>query len=287
MDSFKSISISDLKDFKEFVPIYASSIIYFIPKTPHLKLVTRNTFIQNRLRKKVISYDKLLTCSYQKYPINHFKPNTLFVLISVRENFKMTNEDYELCKTIINKNHRVNILKELIDDFVDEFPEMCSKHIIKPIHKPIIESYSQITPYLYLGGIETILDDNELDKRNIKYIINCAAVPEAPTCNYTKDSKKYVCENLPIYDNLKQDISQYFTRTFDIISKAEQMNVSVLVHCYAGISRSATIVIAYLMMKNKLRYSDALDYVKSKRSCVSPNLSFTGSLILLEQKLFS
>ena len=45
MDSFKSISLSDLKDFKEFVPIYASSIIYFIPKTPHLKLVTRNTFI--------------------------------------------------------------------------------------------------------------------------------------------------------------------------------------------------------------------------------------------------
>lgn len=50
-------------------------------------------------------------------------------------------------------------------------------------------------------------------------------------------------------------------------------------HCQKGVSRSATIVIAYLIKKFKVTYKDALDFVKKKRSVVKPNEGFEMSLI--------
>lgn len=45
----------------------------------------------------------------------------------------------------------------------------------------------------------------------------------------------------------------------------------VLVHCYFGVSRSATVVIAYIMKKYQLTYTEAFEKVKSKRHIVFPN----------------
>jgi protein-tyrosine phosphatase len=52
----------------------------------------------------------------------------------------------------------------------------------------------------------------------------------------------------------------------------------VFVHCAAGMSRSATIVIAYLMWKQKMLLCDAIDFVKKKRPIISPNLNFMRQL---------
>jgi len=53
---------------------------------------------------------------------------------------------------------------------------------------------------------------------------------------------------------------------------------SVLVHCAAGKSRSASLVIAYLMREFKWKYEEAFNYVKSKRSIVQPNPGFVKLL---------
>jgi protein-tyrosine phosphatase len=66
-------------------------------------------------------------------------------------------------------------------------------------------------------------------------------------------------------------------------SKKERGNV--LVHCYAGVSRSASIVIAYFMHKHKLSLLDAMKLVKSKRSCISPNVGFLLQLKEFEKEL--
>lgn len=52
----------------------------------------------------------------------------------------------------------------------------------------------------------------------------------------------------------------------------------VLVFCKAGISRSAAICIAYLMQQNSLTMDEAHDYVKSRRTFISPNLNFMRQL---------
>ena len=50
----------------------------------------------------------------------------------------------------------------------------------------------------------------------------------------------------------------------------------VLVHCAAGISRSGTVVVAYMMAKYNIRYEDAVRMVRAKRGCVCPNQGFEG-----------
>ena len=56
-------------------------------------------------------------------------------------------------------------------------------------------------------------------------------------------------------------------------------------HCHAGISRSATVCIAYAMKLYGEGLASAYDFVKSKRPCISPNLHFMGQLVTFGQQL--
>ncbi len=64
-------------------------------------------------------------------------------------------------------------------------------------------------------------------------------------------------------------------------------NGRVLVHCQAGISRSATICLAYLMKKKRVRLEEAFDFVKQRRSIISPNFSFMGQLLQFESQVLA
>lgn len=56
-------------------------------------------------------------------------------------------------------------------------------------------------------------------------------------------------------------------------------------HCLAGISRSVTVTVAYLMQKLHLSLNDAYDLVKRKKSNISPNFNFMGQLLDFEKSL--
>jgi protein-tyrosine phosphatase len=59
----------------------------------------------------------------------------------------------------------------------------------------------------------------------------------------------------------------------------------VLVHCFAGVSRSATCVIAFLMQEKKLQFDQAFTFVSKKRPVVFPNMGFQQQLLEFQKLL--
>ena len=94
--------------------------------------------------------------------------------------------------------------------------------------------------------------------------------------------KKYWKKIINISDYDDENIIQYFGECLNFIKGEEK----VFVHCAAGESRSATIVIAYIMWKKKLTFDKAYKFVKEKRSRIYPNFGFRQQLQMFEKLLF-
>jgi len=89
-----------------------------------------------------------------------------------------------------------------------------------------------------------------------------------------------------IDDSENANISRYFEEVCEFIEKARQENKNCLVHCAAGISRSSTLVIAYLMKHQKMNLKEAYGHTREQRSIIEPNSGFAKQLMELELKLF-
>lgn len=84
--------------------------------------------------------------------------------------------------------------------------------------------------------------------------------------------------NIRVYDDEKTDLLKHWDNTFKYINKARMEGSKVLVHCKMGISRSASVVIAYAMKAFNWNFDKALKHVKWKRSCIKPNTNFLNQL---------
>jgi len=99
-----------------------------------------------------------------------------------------------------------------------------------------------IDDFLYQGDMNHATNINLLNNLGIRYIIN--------TCN--SSLPKLIIKNfnvlwINILDDINTNINQYFERTNDFLYLCKQKNEKVLVHCHMGISRSSSIVLAYLI----------------------------------------
>uniref|UniRef100_A0A8C4TKH8 Dual specificity phosphatase 7 n=1 Tax=Erpetoichthys calabaricus TaxID=27687 RepID=A0A8C4TKH8_ERPCA len=74
-------------------------------------------------------------------------------------------------------------------------------------------------------------------------------------------------------------------KAYYLQDEARSQKCGILVHCLAGISRSVTVTVAYLMQKLNLSLNDAYDFVKRKKSNISPNFNFMGQLLDFERTL--
>lgn len=80
--------------------------------------------------------------------------------------------------------------------------------------------------------------------------------------------------NIKAEDSYNYNIRKDFELAFQFIDDARASGGKVLVHCMMGISRSATIVIAYLMNRYAMSLSDAYRYCKLLRPEIGPNNHF-------------
>ncbi|CAD8077261.1 unnamed protein product [Paramecium sonneborni] len=130
---------------------------------------------------------------------------------------------------------------------------------------------------LWLGDYESALNYEFLKSKGIRTVITVAA-------GLNLKYEGIVHHKIEILDIESTNISQYFQIANDWIERGFNIG-GVLVHCMAGISRSAAIVIAYLIEKKKMTYYQAFTFVKSKRPQINPNKGFTNQLMSYTTKI--
>jgi len=134
---------------------------------------------------------------------------------------------------------------------------------------------TKITERIYLGNAFNARDYYNLESKNIGLILNCTE--EIP--NYFEDFFEY--KKIDIDDVNNANISPYLDEYADLIHNYIKNNdKNILVHCFMGSSRSATIVLAYLIKYQKFTPEKSLEYIKNLRDVVNPNISFYNQLKL-------
>lgn len=89
---------------------------------------------------------------------------------------------------------------------------------------------------------------------------------------------EFTYKHVYIDDLPSTDITVFFDECFLFINDVIKAEGNVLVHCMAGVSRSPSIIIAYLMKSKKLKFREAYDYVKCHRPVICPNEGFLKQL---------
>ena len=161
------------------------------------------------------------------------------------------------------------------DDFYEDIYEDAKSANISCVVWPVNEVGG-----LYLGNLEAAMNTEELKKRRITSVLTVAA---GSMLTYKKED---VANHMIIeaMDTISYNLSEHFEAAIEFIEKNLEKG-NVYVHCFAGVSRSSTIVIAYLMKLRKKSASEIFKYVKSKRDIISPNRGFFKQLQSFEKRI--
>lgn len=136
--------------------------------------------------------------------------------------------------------------------------------------------YDWILNDVAVGNIRAGSDLDHLRTQGISVII--CAIPILPRS--IEDYKKYGMSllHIPIDDAPEVDIERWFDGSSDFIMSNRLMNRKILVHCHAGMSRSVSIVCAFLINLFRCDYVRCLYWIREKRPCIAVNPGFMRQL---------
>jgi len=139
----------------------------------------------------------------------------------------------------------------------------------------IVERADEVHPGIWIGSYAAVLDEN-LEEYSIDVVVNMAI-----ECDYKISPQLSMCvQQVKIgIDDGRLSNCGVFEKAADVIRDARAEGKNVLVHCAAGVSRSGTAVMAYLMLHQDMGWADALEYLREGRPCVNPHPLLVRSLI--------
>ncbi|XP_029405059.2 dual specificity protein phosphatase 19 [Bactrocera dorsalis] len=153
---------------------------------------------------------------------------------------------------------------------IQQLPEQCYGFVVDT--KPDTTPACILTDFLYLGSQDAVNSEN-ISAYKLTHILSVGI--ETPHLVGEKVHTKFLsCLDLPetlLLERVIPSANQF-------IVDAALSRGRVLVHCNAGVSRAASIVIAYLILVCGMPFDVAYALVKSKRECIQPNIGFIKQL---------
>jgi len=192
-------------------------------------------------------------------------------MMDLRDLIAKKRSSLKSCKTVITdplgnkyevEHGQVKKLEKSLPFVVDEKPDL---HV------------ASIIPGLYLSSQDPVVCNDILKKYEIRHVLSVGV----NISEKYDDIRYHTCDLLDLPES---NISPSIKKCVNIIHANRKENI--LVHCNAGVSRSPSIVIAYLMIIMKLSYDEAYNTVKKVRRCIRPNDGFVKQLRSIENTTF-
>ncbi|KAF5289893.1 hypothetical protein FQA39_LY14955 [Lamprigera yunnana] len=141
---------------------------------------------------------------------------------------------------------------------------------------------TKVTNGLFLCSAMSV-HPSTLQLLGVTCVIN--ATVELPDTPLPNDTVRYCRIN--VHDSPNENIKQFFNISSDLIKEVANNGGRTLLHCTAGVSRSATLCIVYLMKYKNFTLLDAFNYIKLRRPIIKPNCGFFKQLIEYEREIHS
>jgi len=199
-----------------------------------------------------------------------------------------------LTKSLLKHGKQSRFLKGGLQEFLKHYSIMCTQPdaslgvplLFSPTSPEVncdIDAAvaSEILPHLFIGNQRDAANKERLKELGVTHVVNVTA--HLPL-HFEDNGINYL--RLPASDSGSQNLKQYFSHAISFIESAEASNGKVLVHCQAGVSRSPSIVAAYLIARSHKSLSEAFTFIKDRRPIVAPNINFMGQLLEFEQQSF-
>ncbi|XP_017131769.1 dual specificity protein phosphatase 18 [Drosophila elegans] len=140
---------------------------------------------------------------------------------------------------------------------------------------------SRLTPSLILCGAAAVVPAY-MDKLGVSCVVNVAPeLPDTPLPSH--GNPLYLRINAQ--DRSEVDLYKYFDEVADLVEEVRLSGGCSLIHCVAGVSRSASLCLAYLMKHAGMSLRESYQHVQSIRPQVRPNSGFFQQLRRYEQEL--
>jgi dual specificity MAP kinase phosphatase len=131
---------------------------------------------------------------------------------------------------------------------------------------------------LFVGDYDTALDADFLKEQAIQTIINVSTEPHSPETLRLHQELGIESYYWPCSDECHSDMSIYFRRMCRLL-RADEFKKPLLIHCIMGVSRSASLAIAYVICVQHIPVRDALIVVRKQRPQIEPNSGFIRQLL--------
>ncbi|XP_029841544.2 dual specificity protein phosphatase 3 isoform X1 [Ixodes scapularis] len=151
------------------------------------------------------------------------------------------------------------------------------------------DPYNEVYPNIFISDGTTALCTGLLRRLGVTHVLNAAMGRDRMYCLINTSPSFYKSSGIEFHGVEALDLSsfkldRFFQESADFIDKAIASGGKVLVHCKEGISRSATLVLAFLMLKRNLTAQEAVRLVRGRREII-PNQGFLQQLCELNERI--